>query len=82
MDYISPAALSYQEWVSIGMALKHEGFPVSVWDSWSRADSRYKSGECEKKWESFGDCAEPVTGATIFQMARENGYKPEAGHSL
>lgn len=64
------------------MALKNEGLPVSVWDSWSRADSRYHSGECEKKWESFNGASEPVTGATIFQMARTNGYKPEAGHEL
>ena len=55
---------------------------MSVWDSWSRADSRYHAGECEKKWESFSGSAEPVTGATIYQMARQNGYKPEAGHEL
>lgn len=64
------------------MALKHEGFPASVWDQWSRADRRYHAGECEKKWESFQGSAEPVTGATIFQMARQNGFKPEAGHEL
>ena len=66
----------------MGMALKYEGCPVSVWDDWSRTDSRYHSGECEKKWESFSGSAEPVTGATIFQMARQNGYKPEAGREL
>lgn len=55
---------------------------MSVWDSWSRNDSRYHEGECTKKWESFQGSAEPVTGATIFQMARTNGYKPEAGHEL
>lgn len=66
----------------MGMALKYEGCPVSVWDDWSRTDSRYHSGECEKKWESFSGSSEPVTGATIFQMARQNGYKPEAGREL
>lgn len=55
---------------------------MSVWDDWSRADSRYHSGECEKKWESFGGSSDPVTGATIYQMARQNGYKPESGHEL
>lgn len=64
------------------MALKYEGCPVSVWDSWSRADSRYHSGECEKKWESFSGSCEPVTGATVFQLARQNGYKPTGGHEL
>lgn len=68
--------------MNVGMALKYEGCPVSVWDEWSRADSRYHAGECEKKWESFSGSAEPVTGATIYQMARQNGYKPEAGREL
>ena len=82
LSYISPASLTYQEWINIGMALKYEGCSVSVWDSWSRADSRYHSGECEKKWESFNGANEPVTGATVFQMARQNGYNPAAGHEL
>ena len=64
------------------MALKYEGCPVSVWDEWSRADSRYHSGECERKWESFGGSSEPVTGATVFQMARQNGWEPTQGHEL
>jgi RecA-family ATPase len=82
LNYINPAALSYQEWLNVGMALKQEGCSVSVWDSWSKADRRYHNGECEKKWESFNGNADPITGATVFQMARENGYKPEAGHEL
>lgn len=82
LNYINPAVLSYQEWINVGMALKQEGCSVSVWDSWSKADKRYHSGECEKKWESFSGNAEPITGATVFQMARENGYKPKAGHEL
>ena len=64
------------------MALKHEGCPVSLWDSWSRNDSRYHSGECEKKWESFGGSSVPITGATVFQMARQNGYRSAHGHEL
>lgn len=51
--YINPSELSYQEWVSIGMALKHEGYAASDWDLWSRNDSRYHPGECKKKWDSF-----------------------------
>lgn len=64
------------------MALKNEGLPVSLWDDWSKADSRYHSGECVKKWESFNGASEPVTGATIFQMAYQSGYKPSAGQEL
>ena len=64
------------------MALKNEGLPVSVWDDWSRADSRYHSGECERKWESFSGSAEPITGATVFQMAYKSGYKTSEEHEL
>ncbi|MDE7193043.1 MAG: PriCT-2 domain-containing protein, partial [Oscillospiraceae bacterium] len=73
LSYISPASLDYQTWVNVGMALKYEGLPLSVWDEWSRNDSRYHAGECEKKWESFNGNLNPVTGATIIQLAKENG---------
>ena len=43
LDYINPSELSYQEWTNVGMALKHEGYEASDWDSWSSQDSeRYK----------------------------------------
>ena len=70
LKYIDPASLDYQTWVNVGMALKQEGLPCSVWDDWSRSDSRYHSGECAKKWESFGGNPNPVTGATIVQLAK------------
>ena len=80
LNYIDPALLNYQEWVNVGMALKHEGYSVSVWDNWSRTDSkRYHSGECEKKWESFNGSGTPVTGGTIYQMACDFVYKPPVG---
>ena len=73
LNYINPAAVDYQTWVNIGMALKHEGLPLSVWDEWSRNDARYRAGECARKWESFNGNSNPVTGATIIQLAKENG---------
>jgi regulatory protein RepA len=81
LEYIHPANLSYQEWVNIGMALKHEGYSVSDWDSWSRGDSgRYHVGDCEKKWNSFKGTSSPVTAGTIVQMAKENGWQPTSRH--
>ena len=63
-------------WIAVGMALKHEGYPVGVWDEWSRNDQRYHPGECEKLWEGFHGCDKPVTGGTILQMAKERGWDP------
>lgn len=48
LEYISPSELDYQDWVNVGMALKQEGYSVKDWDDWSRADSRYHNGECER----------------------------------
>lgn len=73
LEYISPSELDYQDWVNVGMALKQEGYSVKDWDDWSRADSRYHNGECEKKWQSFNGSASPVTAGTIVQMAKDRG---------
>lgn len=76
LDYIDPSILTYQEWVNVGMALKHEGYTAMDWDSWSQADSRYKKGECFKKWDTFKEEAlSTVTGATITQMAKDNDWQ-------
>ena len=78
LKYINVSSLSYQEWVNVGMALKAEGYDCSVWDDWSRNDKRYKAGECERKWRSFNGSSKPITGATIVQMAKDNGYVPHS----
>lgn len=73
LEKIPPSDLDYQEWINVGMALKHEGYTAADWDSWSRADSRYHAGECEQKWQGFNGSAEPVTAGTIVQMAKDRG---------
>lgn len=80
LSYIPPDTLSYTEWINVGMALKHEGYTASDWDSWSRNDARYHSGECYTKWDSFQGTSSPVTGGTIFHLAVENGFVPQTFH--
>lgn len=76
LDYIDPSALDYQEWLNVGMALKQEGFTASDWEEWSRGDSlRYHPGECFRKWTTFEGSG--ITGATITQMAKDNGWQPK-----
>lgn len=70
-----PPDCSYDEWLKVGMALKHEGADVSVWDSWSRGGSKYKQGECERKWRTFR--RNDVTGGTLFHIAVQYGYAPD-----
>lgn len=74
LSHIPPSDLTYDEWTQVGMALKHEGYSVADWDEWSKADSRYEVGGCEKKWRTFKGSSEPVTAGTIVQMAKEHGF--------
>ncbi|QQE76531.1 AAA family ATPase [Brevibacillus composti] len=79
LAYIDPAQLTYQEWLSVGMALKYEGYTAADWDNWSKRDpARYHPGECFKKWTTFEGAGTPVTGATITQMAKDNGWVPRS----
>lgn len=70
-----PPDCGYDEWLKVGMALKHEGVDCSVWDNWSRSGSKYKNGECERKWTSFK--RDDVTGGTLYHIAMQYGYEPE-----
>lgn len=75
LGFIDPAALDYEEWLKVGFALKQEGFPVAVWDEWSKKDGRrYHPGECGRKWSSFTGSG--VTGGTIYEIARSYGFVP------
>lgn len=78
LKFINVSDLNYQEWINVGMALKAEGYDCSVWDEWSRNDSRYKANECERKWATFGGSSNPITGGTIVQMAKTYGYTPHS----
>lgn len=87
LKYIDPSDLDYQGWINVGMALKHEGYSELDWDTWSARDSsRYHHGECEKKWKTFQGTGMPITGATIVQIAKENGWTSshsnDPGHEL
>ena len=84
LQYIDPSQCSYQEWVNVGMALKHEGYSSADWDSWSARDpGRYHPGECGRKWKSFQEnTSEIVTGGTVFQMAVQGGFVPMSNQEL
>lgn len=72
------ADLSREDWVNVGMALKNNGNSVSDWEQWSRADDRFKEGECEKLWQGFTGTG--LTIATIHDIAKRYGYQ-EPSHS-
>lgn len=78
---IEVSQLSRADWIAVGMALKEEGYPCSVWEDWSRNDSRYHPGECSRIWAGFRGSGTPVKGGTIIQMAQERGWTPFGGEN-
>jgi len=72
LSFIDPSGLSYQDWLNVGMAIKTEGLPCSLWDEWSRRDPQRYDGGCWKKWESLNGSG--ITGNTLFKMAIDGGY--------
>ena len=75
-----PADCSYDEWIKVGMALKREGADWTVWDSWSARGTKYKHGECERKWRSFK--RDDVTGGTLHYIAASYGYAPKRDETV
>ena len=72
LDFISPSSLTYDEWLAVGMALKNSGCDCSDWEQWSRADERFKDGECQSKWNGFNRDGYDI--GTLYHFATPNGY--------
>jgi len=72
LDYINVVDGEYEKWLSVGMALKNEGFDCSLWEQWSRTQPDFKEGECESKWQGFNRSGYGI--GTLYQYAVEGGY--------
>ena len=68
------------------MACHNSGVPLDVWDAWSQRGEKYRAGECERKWQTFGnntpektdnDTLGKLTWATVVSIAKANGYEPK-----
>ena len=60
----------HDEWIKVGMAIHHEtdgsDEGLALWDEWSADGSKYRPGECERRWATFGGGGKvPVTGAFL-----------------
>ena len=77
LQSISPSRLDdYDTWLKIGMAAHSVGDNslLSDWEQLSQKNSKYKSGECEKKWSSFKSSG--VSLGTLQKFATEDGWSP------
>lgn len=71
--HIPCAEQTYEDWIYTGMILKSNGNELADWEQWSRADERFKEGECERKWLGFSDSG-GLTIATLHKLAAYYGY--------
>lgn len=75
---LHPGALTYTDWLNVGMALEHSGCSAADWDTWSQLDApRYKAGECERKWKGFRGHKPAVTVASLIELCRQYGTLPD-----
>ena len=72
LEHINVIDGEYEKWLSVGMALKNEGFECSLWEQWSRSQPEFKEGECEDKWQGFNRTGYGI--GTLFQYATEGNY--------
>lgn len=72
LQYIPAKDLDYDNWLSIGMALKNEGYPFEIWDTWSIDDEH--TSERPSKWNTFHSFGYGM--GTIIKLAKERGCPP------
>jgi hypothetical protein len=71
---------SRDEWRNLGMAMHYQfkGSPeaLALWDEWSSKGTKYKSGEPEKQWDSFGQYSgRPLSGAYLLKQEKKEPVK-------
>ena len=78
-----PPDVHYDEYITVGQALHHEGYPVETWRAWASgySDPSHKARmrEIDKHWRSFAstNTGTPVTGGTLVKLARDYGWTPD-----
>lgn len=75
LSYLDPD-MAYQDWLSVGMALHQGGYPLEMWDSWSKDGSKYKPGCCIVRWRGFSP-NDGITMGSLVSMAQLHGWQPE-----
>lgn len=74
LGYLDPD--DYHQWVQVGQALHstEAGEPAfQIWQDWSERSTKFKSGECQRKWVSFRP-GKGLNVESIFHWAQQAGW--------
>ena len=76
LQSINPSRIDdYDQWLKIGMAAHSAGDSLlGDWEELSSKNSKYKPGECAKKWDSFKRSG--ISLGTLQKFAKEDGWTP------
>ena len=76
LQSINPSRIDdYDQWLKIGMAAHSAGDSLlGDWEELSSKNSKYKQGECAKKWDSFKRSG--ISLGTLQKFAKEDGWTP------
>ncbi len=84
INAISPArADEYYAWVEVGMALRELGSTgLALWEHFSSQSSKYKPGECARKWKTF-DPSKKTLGSLFYLADQDSpGWRPRQAHPI
>ena len=80
LEKCSDAPDDYDIWITVGQTLHEvDESLLEVWDEWSKHSSKYKEGECHRRWRSFSKGGGRGLG-TLVHIAQEQGWKPSEDH--
>ena len=70
----------YDIWIMVGQSLHAlDETMLEEWDEWSKQSSKYREGECLRRWRSFSKNGGRSMGSLIY-MAEQNGWQPSKDH--
>jgi P4 family phage/plasmid primase-like protien len=70
----------YDIWITVGQSLHAlDETMLEEWDEWSKQSSKYRDGECLRRWRSFSKGGGRSMGSLIH-MAKQNGWQPSQDH--
>jgi phage/plasmid-associated DNA primase len=76
------AADDYDIWITVGQSLHSlDESLLDEWDNWSKQSSKYKDGECHRRWLSFSRGGGRTLGSLVH-IAQENGWQPSQDHKV